>query len=136
MDQNHTVVTYHKLQEVLSRNPFAVSIGMELLESAQGYVRTRILLRSQLENIYGCMHGGCAFSLADTTAGMAAATYGNHVTTLDAAVNYMRPVAGTTYLYCDARVQRNGTKISVVRTELTDDEGKMLIDGSFTYYHL
>lgn len=136
MDQNHKVAEFQKLQEVLSRNPFAVNIGMELLETAQGYVRTRIRLRPQLENIYGSMHGGCAFSLADTSAGMAAATYGDHVTTLDAAVNYMRLVAGTQYLYCDARVQRNGTKISVVRTELTDDEGKMLMDGSFTYYHL
>ena len=64
MDQNHKVAEFQKLQEVLSRNPFAVNIGMELLETAQGYVRTRIRLRPQLENIYGSMHGGCAFSLS------------------------------------------------------------------------
>lgn len=125
-----------KIKEIIARNPFARYIGIELLEAAKGYARARIRLRTQYENIYGGMHGGCAFSLADTLAGVAAASCGDLVTTLDASVNYMCPVKETLYLYCEARVQRSGRKISVVRTELTDDGGKLLIDGSFTYYHL
>ena len=136
MKHNHESAQFEELQKILTRNPFAVGIGMELLEAAQGYARARLRLQPQLLNIYGGMHGGCAFSLADTLAGMAAATYGNHVTTLDASINYMRPVIETQYLYCEARVLKKGAAISVVRTELTDDNGKLLIDGSFTYYHL
>ena len=136
MNQKDAVLGMDELQDILMRNLFAVSIGMELLEASQGYARARIRLQPHLQNIYGGMHGGCAFSLADTLAGMAASTYGGHVTTLNASVNYMRPVAETQYLYCEARVLRNGGKISVVRTELTDDDGKLLIDGSFTYYNL
>lgn len=135
-EQKSTEMTFGEMQDILARNPFAVSIGMELLEAASGHARARVRLRPQLENVYGGMHGGCAFSLADTLAGIAAGTYGERVTTLDASINYMRPVMHTEYLYCRADVQRNGAKISVVRTELTDDEGKLLIDGSFTYYHL
>lgn len=136
MNQKDAVLRMDELQDILMRNPFAVSIGMELLEASQGYARARIRLQQHLLNIYGGMHGGCAFSLADTLAGMAASTYGDHVTTLNASFNYMRPVVETQYLYCEARVLRNGAKISVVRTELTDDDGKLLIDGSFTYYNL
>lgn len=132
--QNNEI--FLRLQEVISRNPFANYIGMELLDAAPGYARARIHLEKHHENIYGGVHGGCAFSLADTLAGVAAATYGSYVTTLDASMNYMRPVSGSEYLYCEARVQRSGSKISVVRTELTNDAGTLLIDGSFTYYHL
>ena len=135
-DQKQTKMKFGEIQEILARNPFAVTIGMELLEAADGHACARVRLQPQLENVYGGMHGGCAFSLADTLAGIAAATYGDRVTTLDASINYMRPVMHTEYLYCRADVQRNGAKISVVRTELTDDEGRLLIDGSFTYYHL
>lgn len=135
-EQKNRKMGFDEMQKVLARNPFAVSIGMELLEAADGHARARVRLQPQLENVYGGMHGGCAFSLADTLAGIAAATYGDPVTTLDASINYMRPVMHTEYLYCRADVQRNGAKISVVRTELTDDEGRLLIDGSFTYYHL
>ncbi len=127
---------FDEMKEIVARNPFAVLIGMELLEAADGHARARIRLQPRLTNIYGGMHGGCAFALADTLAGIAAATYGDHVTTLDASVNYMRPVTGTQYLYCEADVQRNGNKISVVCTKLMDDHGKLLIQGNFTYYHL
>lgn len=125
-----------RMKEAAARNPFAVYIGMELLDGTEGYARARIRLKPQLENVYGGMHGGCVFSLADTVAGIAAASYGDWVTTLDASVNYMRPVINTEYLYCEAKVQRSGAKISVVRTQLLDDGGRLLADGSFTYYHL
>lgn len=129
-------MNFDTMKEIVARNPFAALIGMELLEAADGYARARVCLKPQLMNVYGGMHGGCAFTLADTLAGIAAATYGDHVTTLDASVNYMRPVAGTQYLYGEAEVQRNGTRISVVCTKLTDDDGRLLVQGTFTYYHL
>lgn len=124
------------MKAIVASNPFAVLIGMELLEAEDGHARARVRLQPQLTNVYGGMHGGCVFALADTLAGIAASTYGDHVTTLDASVNYMRPVVKTQYLYCEAEVLRNGTKISVVCTKLTDDDGKLLVHGNFTYYHL
>lgn len=129
-------MTLDKMKEIVAKNPFAAYIGMELLEVTDGHARARVQLRPQLENIYGGMHGGCVFSLADTLAGIAAASYGSMVTTLDASINYMRPVVGTEYLYSEARVLRAGAKVSVVRVELMDDGGRLLADGSFTYYHL
>lgn len=125
-----------QMREIIIRNPFATYIGIELLEAEQGKIRARIHLEPKFENIYGGMHGGCAYSLADTIAGMAAASYGNLVTTLHASVDYMLPVSNTEYLYCEANVQRHGGKISVVRAEFTNDDGKLLISSSFTFYHL
>ena len=128
--------TEQELRDIIKRNPFAQSIGMELLDAGEDRARARIRLQPQLENIYGGVHGGCAFALADTIAGIAASMRGAYVTTLQASMNYMRPVIQTEYLYCEAVIQRSGGKISVVRTELTDDSGSLLIDGSFTYYHM
>lgn len=124
------------MKDIVERNPFAAYIGMELLELTEGHARARIRFQPRHENIYGGMHGGCVFSLADTIAGVAAASYGRPVTTLNASMNYMRPVTDTKYLYGEASVQRHGMTISVVRVELTNDDGKVLADGSFTYYAL
>lgn len=135
-DRESKISDFNSMDEIIARNPFAAYIGMELLECANGYARARIRLKPQLQNIYGGMHGGCVFSLADTVAGAAAASCGNRVTTLDASINFMRPVTGTEYLYCEAKVQRTGAKITVMRTELKDDRAKLLADGSFTYYHM
>ena len=65
---------FDEMKEIVARNPFAVLIGMELLEAADGHARARIRLQPRLTNIYGGMHGGCAYALADTLAGIAAAT--------------------------------------------------------------
>ena len=109
---------------------------MELLEVTEGYALGRIRLAKQYENIYGGMHGGCAYSLADTLSGIAASTYREYVTTLDASMNYLLPVEHTEYVYCKARVLRHGRKITVVRVELLNDEQTLLIDGSFTFYSI
>ena len=106
--------TFEDMKEIVRKNPFA----------------------QQYENIYGGMHGGCAYSLADTLSGIAASTYREYVTMLDASMNYLLPVEHTEYVYCKARVLRHGRKITVVRVELLNDEQTLLIDGSFTFYSI
>ena len=128
--------TFEDMKEIVRQNPFAQHIGMELLEVTEGYALGRIRLAKQYENIYGGMHGGCAYSLADTLSGIAASTYREYVTTLDASMNYLLPVEHTEYVYCKARVLRHGRKITVVRVELLNDEQTLLIDGSFTFYSI
>ncbi len=46
-------------EQVVEKNPFAAQIGIELLEIREGYVRTRVKKKKELENIYGDIHGGC-----------------------------------------------------------------------------
>ena len=128
--------TFEDRKEIVRKNPFAQHIGMELLEVTEGYALGRIRLAKQYENIYGGMHGGCAYSLADTLSGIAASTYREYVTMLDASMNYLLPVEHTEYVYCKARVLRHGRKITVVRVELLNDEQTLLIDGSFTFYSI
>ena len=128
--------TVEDMKEIVRKNPFAQHIGMELLEVTEGYALGRIRLAKQYENIYGGMHGGCAYSLADTLSGIAASTYREYVTMLDASMNYLLPVEHTEYVYCKARVLRHGRKITVVRVELLNDEQTLLIDGSFTFYSI
>ena len=124
------------IMELAEKNPFSRYIGMELVEIDEGYAFGRINFEKQHENIYGGMHGGCAYSLADTVAGIAAATYGSFVTTVNASVNYLLPVENTNYVNCKAKVVRHGRTLSVFSVEITNDEEKVLIDGTFTYYNL
>ena len=93
-------------------------------------------MNQTFEDMKEIVHGGCAYSLADTLSGIAASTYGEYVTTLDASMNYLLPVEHTEYVYCKARVLRHGRKITVVRVELLNDEQTLLIDGSFTFYNI
>ena len=111
-------LTPQKLNRLLEKNPFAQLLGMELLEVREGYAYGRMRMDEHFTNIYGGMHGGCAYALADTLAGLAASTYGNYVTTIDGKMNYLEAVKDTGYVYGEAEVQRQGGRIGVYTVKL------------------
>ena len=119
---------------IIERNPFAQLLGMELLELRKGYAYGRMRMDEHFSNIYGGMHGGCVYALADTLAGIAASTYGNYVTTIDGKMNYLEPVKDVSYVYCEVHVQRQGGRIGVYEVRVTDEIRTLLATGAFTYY--
>lgn len=130
------MIDKEKVQAIIERNPFAQLLGLELLELSEGYAKGRIPMKKEFGNLYGGMHGGCVYALADTVAGIAAATYGNYVTTIDGKMNYLLPVKDTAYVYCEAKVVRQGGTIGVYQAQITDDGGKLLDMADFTYYRM
>ena len=107
---------------------------MELLEVREGYAYGRMRMDEHFTNIYGGMHGGCAYAFADTLAGLAASTYGNYVTTIDGKMNYLEAVKDTGYVYGEAEVQRQGGRIGVYTVKLMDENQRVLVTADFTYY--
>lgn len=130
------MVEKQKLFELAERNTFAKQIGIELTDVEEGYAKGRIRLAQENMNVYGGMHGGCAYALADTLAGIAAAAYGNCVTTVNGTMNYLLPVRDTEYVNCEAKVVRQGGKVGVYEVAITGDDGTLFCTASFTYYRL
>jgi len=132
MDQ----ILLEEYTKVVENNPFAAKIGIEILDIYKGYVHTRVKKRMELENIYGDLHGGCLYTIADNMAGVAAGTYGYYVTTVNGSIQYLKAGRNTEYIYCKAKVIKAGKTISVVQVEITDEKGTLLNTADFTYYNL
>lgn len=125
-----------EMSAIVDRNPFAKHIGMKLTEVRLGYAKGTVPMKKEHQNVYGGMHGGCVFSMADTIAGIAAATYGHMVTTIDTNFNYLEAIRDTTEVVCEAKVVRHGGRITVLTVEVFDDKGKLVCNGGFTYYNI
>lgn len=123
-------------QKIINENPFASYIQIELLEINKGYVKTKVKSRKELENIYGDMHGGALYTVADNMAGIAAATYGYYVTTVDGSIQYLKAARNTEYIICEAKAVKAGKTISVIAVEISDQNGMLLNTASFTYYNI
>lgn len=123
-------------EQVVEKNPFAAQIGIELLEIREGYVRTRVKKKKELENIYGDIHGGCLYTIADNMAGVAASTYGYYVTTVNGSIQYLKAGRNTEYIFCEAKVIKPGRTITVVHVDITDDKENLLNTAEFTYFNL
>ena len=111
-------------------------LGIEIIDLSCGYAKSKMKITPQICNPYNSVHGGCLFSMADVTAGYAACTYGNYVSTISGNMNYIKPALDTQYIYCIGQVVRQGKKVSVYNVELSDDYGNILETGSFTFYSL
>ncbi len=131
------MIEFDKLIEVtLARNPFCHLLGMELLKAEEGYAYGRLPVKNDLMNMYGSVHGGASYALADTMGGIAATTYGNYVLTVEGKMNYLLQIRDTNYLYCEAKVVRQGRTIGVYQITFTDDAGNVVANADFTYFRL
>ncbi len=122
--------------EEAARTPYIVHNGIELTSYEPGFCTAKMKIKDHHKNLHGSVHGGCVYTLADTVAGYTAMTESTVVSTLNGSVNYLHPVIDTEYLYCKGEIIKSGKTVTVVRTILTDDNGKLLADGSFSCYIL
>lgn len=128
---------FEKLMEYRSKNnEFANSLGIKTVEMRTGYARGEMAVRPEFENSVGSVHGGCYFTLADTIGGAAAASYNRKMTTIDSNFHFLSPRIGIEKLCAEAVEIKHGRTISVYDVAVTDEKGKMLAKGTFSYYNL
>ena len=51
-------------------------------------------------------------------------------------MNYLVPAVSREYIYCEAKKVRAGGHIVVIKIKIKNDDGKLLDDGSFTFYQM
>ncbi|MCR5369761.1 MAG: PaaI family thioesterase [Clostridium sp.] len=114
-------------------NIFGRMIGIRTLEVRNGYCTMEMPVIPQLLNPIGSLHGGCLYTIADCAAGGAAWSYGERMTTVSSDFHFLRPGIGVKTVYAEGHVIKHGKKITVVDVKVTDQDGKELCAGLFSY---
>lgn len=100
-------------------------------DEAVGYVDVSDISMNQK----GFVHGGLYFSLADSVAGAAAYSLGQAHVTLNATIDFMKPVA-TGRLRAVGKTASRTRAICVVNVELFDDKDQLVNQGTYTMFNL
>lgn len=115
-------------EQMAATIPYAVALGIVLHEAAPEVARGTLAWSPERCTTSGVMHGGAIMSLADTVGAVCAFLNlppGANTATVESATNFLRGVrAGT--LHAEARPLHVGGSFIVVRTELTDDQGRLV----------
>jgi len=120
--------------KLLGESEFIRMLNIELLELDKEHAKGRMPFETKYQNPYGTMHGGSLYSLADTIAGTLANMSGNAVTTIEGNLHFLEPAWKTEYIYCEAKLRRSGSHIITVDVDITDDNGKLLDCGCYTFF--
>ena len=105
-------------------HPFADLIGLSFEPAEPGSSRCRVLIRAELLDPHGVVHGAVAYALADT--GMGGALYplldqGESCATIEIKIVYLAS-AGEGELLCDTRVVRKGSRVAVLESEIRESD--------------
>src|SRR6266480_6077392 len=118
--------------------PYAKLLGLELGEISPGDASIHLVVRDELKQNQGVMHGGAVASLIDTAAAFAVVTQlepNERVTTTDLTIHYLRPITAGR-LTATARTVRAGRRLFVLSVEVIDDQQKLVATAVTTYIKL
>ena len=114
--------------------PFLQHVGARIVEKADGAAVVSVAIQSHHHNSSGLVHGGVAYTLADTAMGAALySTLGTdeRCATIEIKISYFRPVTGGE-LVCRSRVVHRGRNTASLEAQLTV-EGTLVASATGTF---
>lgn len=108
--------------------PFAQFIGMDITEVTPERVRAQLLVREELGNRNGVLHGGALMALADNLGGTAASANlkdGQTTTTLESKTNFFAPIPIGDTAYAECTPLHRGRTTMVWQTRITRGDGRL-----------
>lgn len=124
-----------RLTSTYDHNPFVNLLKMEIGEIGEGQAEILMPVLHELHtNLYGVAHGGALASLADTAMGVACATTGKRVVTLELNMNYLHGPTAQPTIRAIAKVIHNGARTMVVECEVLDQKNALLAKARATFF--
>ena len=93
---------------IMQQDLFSQWLGIEVLEIKEGYSKIKMTVRPEMINGLGIVHGGIAFSLADSCFAFACNNRNVLSVALDTAINFIKPVHVGDVLTAEAKEIHNG----------------------------
>lgn len=114
-------------------NPFMQYNHIEIVSVTSDSAVMSLDIRRDTTNIYGYVHGGAFFTMADCCAGLTARSDGRQYVTQNASVNFIHNVK-TGHLTARGRTVSRRRHICVVAVEITDETDTLLFSSTFSMY--
>lgn len=115
-------VVHHMMQNDL----FSQWLGIEVLEIKEGYSKIKMIIRKEMINGFGIVHGGIAFSLADSAFAFACNNRNVLSVALDTSISFIKPVHIDDVLIAEAKELHNGKSTGLYHISITNQKEHMV----------
>lgn len=128
-------MSLEQIRQHMERDPFARSLGIELLELREGYSKTALTVQDHMLNFHGLPHGGVIFSLADAAFAAACNSYGQVAVALNVHISFLAAVEAGTRLIAEGTEEHLGGRTGLYRLSVTTEDGTPVALAHGTAYH-
>ncbi|MCP9752080.1 hydroxyphenylacetyl-CoA thioesterase PaaI [Ferruginibacter sp. HRS2-29] len=115
-------VVYHMMENDL----FSQWLGISVVEVKEGYSRIKMAVRPEMINGFGIVHGGIAFSMADSCFAFACNNRNNLSVALDTSINFLKPVHVGDELIAESKELHNGKTTGLYHITITNQKGHVV----------
>lgn len=108
------------VDHMMQHDKFSQWLGIEVLQVTEGYSKIKMAVREEMINGFGIVHGGIAFSLADSAFAFACNNRNVLSVALDTAINFLKPVHVGDVLTAEAKELHNGKSTGLYHITITN----------------
>ncbi len=108
------------VNHMMENDLFSQWLGIEVLDIKDGYCKIKMIVREEMINGFGIVHGGIAFSLSDSAFAFACNNRNNLSVALDTSINFTKPVHVGDVLTAEAKELHNGKSTGLYHITLTN----------------
>ena len=101
------------VEKMMQDDRFSQWLGISIVDIQEGYAKIKMTVRPEMLNGLGIVHGGIAFSLADSAFAFACNNRNNLSVALDTNINFIKEVHVGDTLTAEAKEIHNGKQTGV-----------------------
>ena len=114
------------VNHMMDNDLFSQWLGIEILEVKEGYSRIKMTVRKEMINGFAVVHGGIAFSLADSAFAFACNNRNVLSMALDTSINFIKPVHVDDVLTAEAKELHNGKSTGLYYINITNQNDHLV----------
>ncbi|HEY0066404.1 MAG TPA: hotdog fold thioesterase [Flavisolibacter sp.] len=120
------------VNKMMQNDLFSQWLGIEVLEVREGYSRIQATLRNEMLNGLGVIHGGIAFSVADSALAFACNNRNNLSVALDTSITFTKTLKPGDRITAEAKELHNGrsTGLYIITVTNQNNEQVALFKGT------
>ncbi len=111
---------------MLKNDLFSQWLGISVIEINEGYSKVKMTVRQEMINGFGIVHGGIAFSLADSAFAFACNNRNVLSVALDTSINFIKPVHVGDELFAEAKEIHNGKSTGLYEIEIINQKNNLV----------
>ena len=126
MQNDKTQLAVNVVAHMMEHDSFSQWLGINVLDIKEGYSKIKMTVRKEMINGFGIVHGGIAFSLADSAFAFACNNRNNLSVALDTSINFTKPVHAEDILIAEAKEIHNGKSTGLYQVSITNQKNHVV----------
>jgi acyl-CoA thioesterase len=114
------------VDHMMDHDFFSQWMGIEVLDIREGYSKIKMVIRKEMVNGFGIVHGGIPFSMADSAFAFACNNRNNLSVALDVTISFTKAMHIGDTLTAEAKEIHNGRSTGVYLITITNQKDELV----------